>query len=253
MSPSKYYAFQVLLFSFSTIYVKPDVSPLGTYNNFINLVSPDIYNLYWNYTSDSIIAEIHVLTSGWVSWGITVNGNLDNSDTMVAWVNSNDSTTFVDCYIKNKGLYIDKNQNWNLIKGTTKGGYTIIQFTRKINLCDVDTTEDLNIPNGAPYVSYSWGSTIPALYIDYFNSNTNVMPIPLLNTNQIPFTETNTFVQTYNFSTLLYTSLHELDDTFSCRLVNLSNLFDSKKHLIQVSNSTKSIESFRLKNYFFLK
>ena len=127
--------FSLFLVQFLINFIKSDVTPLGTYNNFLNLVQPDFYNLYWNYTGDSIIAEVHVQTQGWISWGVAnSNGNLDRSDTMVAWVNPDGSVVLLDCYIKNNALYIDQKQNWNLLGSAYTGGYTVIQFSRTLGV-----------------------------------------------------------------------------------------------------------------------
>ena len=219
-----------------SIHVRSDVSPMWTYNNFVNLVQNDFYNLYWNYTSSSIIAEIHVQTAGWVSFGITVNGNLDNSDTMVAWVNDDGTSTLLDCYVKNNQLFIDKLQNWILLNATKTGGYTVIQFKRDINLCSVDTNEDLNILSGTPYVSYSWSDAIPLTYIDYFNKNTNVQPVPLISAVQNSAKTSNLFSQSFSLNTLLSNAEQT---SFSCRLISLSSNWNGsfttlKRHLIQV-------------------
>jgi hypothetical protein len=229
--------FSLFLVQFLLIYfINCDVSPLGNYNNFLNLVQPDFYNFYWNYTGDSIIAEVHVKTQGWVSLGITIDGKLDKSDTMVAWINSDGSSVFVDCYIKNNALYIDQKQNWNLLSSIYTGGYTVIKFSRKINLCDVDSSEDLNIPNSSPYISYSWSSSTPSKYIDYFNNNTNVIQIPLLSSVGYSYKETNTFNQTFNFNNSLPNNMLNM---YLCSTIDLSlnwgGTFNNlKRHLIQV-------------------
>lgn len=73
-----------LIISIKTIFIETIKS--DDYDHKLDIVSPNIYTLYWNYTSLNITAEIRVKTLGWVSFGITKNGKLDGSDLFVAWV-----------------------------------------------------------------------------------------------------------------------------------------------------------------------
>jgi hypothetical protein len=63
--------------------------PTGFYSNFIDLLDNGFYRFYWNYNTSDLIGEIHVKTNGWVSFGLSPNGGMDNSDVIVGWIDDN--------------------------------------------------------------------------------------------------------------------------------------------------------------------
>lgn len=82
--------YKLHLFLFLTIGVKTifiETNSQDLYDHELEIVSPNIYTLFWNYTNLNITAEIRVKTQGWVSFGITNKGKLDGSDLFIAWVN----------------------------------------------------------------------------------------------------------------------------------------------------------------------
>jgi hypothetical protein len=172
----------------------------GSYTNNKVLVS-NVYNLFWNVTSDSLIAEIQVKTIGWFGFGISPTGGMDGSDLIVTWINSNGKTNFTDRHIVGRKVLIDSEQNWFLLKSQKLNGYTTIQFKRLINSCDV---QDMIIPNGTVKVIISWNDALPAdgEDISYHGPNNRyLLSVIILNAISQPLIITPADkIETYNFS-----------------------------------------------------
>ena len=66
--------------------------PTGFYSNFADFVANGMYRFYWNYTSTDLIGEIHVKTNGWIAFGLSPNGGMDNSDVIVGWIDDSTGT-----------------------------------------------------------------------------------------------------------------------------------------------------------------
>ena len=60
--------------------------PSENFANFVDLVEDGQYRLYWNYTQSDFIGEVHCRTNGWVGFGLSPNGNMDQSDVFVGWI-----------------------------------------------------------------------------------------------------------------------------------------------------------------------
>jgi hypothetical protein len=132
----------------------------SSYANSQELIS-GVYMLYWNTNATSIVAEVHVLTTGWLAFGISPSGGMSRADAMVAWIDSTGTTQFTDRYLtSSRTAVVDSTQNWFLMGSKQINSYTCIQFTRLINTCD--TTSDMVIPTGNTKVIVAYSSTLPA-------------------------------------------------------------------------------------------
>ena len=110
--------------------------------------------------SSDMIGEIHCKTDGWVGFGLSPNGGMDSSDVVIAW-SRNGSANFTvrikrflyqslilsqklifvfffiqDRYIQRRDVFIDKHQDWFLLKSLKSNGYSIYQFKRPVVLSD---------------------------------------------------------------------------------------------------------------------
>lgn len=141
--------------------------PTENYANKLILVKPDIYVLYWNYTENDILFETHVKNLGWSAFGISPNGGMPNSDVIVSWVNPDGSIHFTDRHISSDNeVLVDSKQDWYPLLIKQIGEYTLTKFTRKINLCD-ESKEDLDIPEGTPFIIFSWNPKLTGGDISY--------------------------------------------------------------------------------------
>jgi len=154
----------------------------GSYTNNKYLVQ-NTFNLFWNVTNDSLIAEIQVKTVGWLAFGISPTGGMDQADVIVAWIDSNGKTNFTDRHIRGKNVLIDSVQNWFLIASKKLNGFTTIQFKRLINTCD---DNDMIIPSGTVKLIVAWNNALPPVGgdISYHGPN-NRSPVRLLLLNSL--------------------------------------------------------------------
>ncbi len=74
--------------------------------NTVVLRSPDVYTLSWNFTSDYIVFRAVVRTSGWVGFGISPTGAMQNSDMILAFTEASGSITFRDSHTENSTVVI---------------------------------------------------------------------------------------------------------------------------------------------------
>ena len=63
-------------------------TPTAYFSNFADLVNQGEYRFYWNHTQTELIGEIHCRTSGWVAFGFSPSGDLDQSDLVVGWISN---------------------------------------------------------------------------------------------------------------------------------------------------------------------
>ena len=86
---------------------------------------------------------------------------MNGADVFVAWINDDDGQIqFTDRHIIETDVLIDKIQNWFLISGEKKYGYTSIVFTRDIETCDPNE-EDIDIEEGTPRIIFAWSIEVP--------------------------------------------------------------------------------------------
>ena len=69
-------------------------TPTGSYVNYVDLKDGGDYRFYWNVTNTALIGEIHCRTQGWVAFGLSPNGGMDQSDVVVGWIDANGNTNF---------------------------------------------------------------------------------------------------------------------------------------------------------------
>ena len=55
-----------------------------------------LYELYWNfdYDAETISFAVRVQTSGWVSFGLSPNGQMPDSNVVIGWVTADGETMF---------------------------------------------------------------------------------------------------------------------------------------------------------------
>ena len=89
------------------------------------------YNLYWNSPTDGkICMAVEVETLGWVGLGFSPNGDMEDSDIMMAWVIDGE-VSITDRFAVSMSLpVLDDEQDFELVDGYEEDGKTIIQFCR---------------------------------------------------------------------------------------------------------------------------
>ena len=178
-----------------------------SYSNNKELIT-GVYKLYWSANATAILAEVHVLTTGWLAFGISPSGGLSGADAMVAWIDSTGKTQFTDRYLTASRIaVVDPTQNWFLLGSKQSNGYTCIQFTRLIITCD--TTNDMAIPTGNTKVIVAYSGTLPASGSDisYHGSSNratiSVLLLSSLSSPQVITAADNIFTYTFPTSVTL--------------------------------------------------
>ena len=192
--------FFIAIAVFSCISISCAPNPTDAYTNKQILVEPDSYILYWNYTDTDIIFEIHANTSGWVGFGISPNGGMENSNVIIAWINSNGVVNFTERNTK-AGLLtpsINDKQLWTPLLTKKQDGYLISKSTRKIKLCDT-TGQHLDIEAGTPHVIYSWGNNFANNDAAYHGPNRGSKSLPLISSLNTKINIDMSQVQTTDF------------------------------------------------------
>ena len=131
-------------------------NPTADYANSMEL-QENMYYLYWNYTTTDILIELQVKTTGWIGFGLSPNGGMDGADVIIAWIDANGKSNFTDRHIRGRDVIVDQVQNWMPLLVTSKDGFLVAKFTRKIKICD-KSNEDMDIPDGTPFVIFAYGT-----------------------------------------------------------------------------------------------
>jgi hypothetical protein len=219
-------------FNIILLYIHGLLCQSSIYEHSLEIVSPEVYMLYWNFSDTNITAEIHVKTTGWVSLGITNKGSISNSDLFVAWVSSS-GTTFIDSHFKGRNnIFTNEPQNWQLLDSYESRGVTMIKFTRLINLQTIDPEHDIDIKEGTPYISYAWGLVDPTTYINYLYSNRGTRPVPLISSIKRTSKLLETLIPT-TFITFNKTLPNDRREYFYCQQFSLNETI--ARHITKVS------------------
>jgi len=171
------------------------------------LRSPDVYTLSWNYTNEDITFKAVAKTNGWVGFGISPNGGMENSDMILAYTESSGAISFKDSHTENsKTVITDVAQNWKRLFYSNTNGVTTVLFTRKLKICSqVGSEVNINIEPTA-YIIFAWGNGVPG----YHGANRGSRSLPLLSAlngqalkiemNEVVTANFNVTVRTKNYS-----------------------------------------------------
>ena len=161
-------------------------NPTAAYANSQIIVGPDVYILYWNYTDTDITFEVHAKTTGWVGFGISPNGDMKNSDVIIAWIDSNGTVNFTERNTQAGYVtpVISNTQLWTPLLTISQNGYIISKSTRKIKLCDT-TGQHLDIDPGTPHIIIAWGDNFIDNDAAYHGANRFTKALPLISSLNI--------------------------------------------------------------------
>lgn len=103
------------------------------------------YYVFWKLLGrDRIKFEVHVITTGWVGFGLSQKGGMEGADVIMGWIQEDGKPQFSDRWSEAKRLpKVDKKQDWYLEQAMQQAGRTVIKFTRKLITCD--DKEDIDI------------------------------------------------------------------------------------------------------------
>lgn len=225
-------AYLILTICICSVVVTCLPEPTSPYVNQMILVEPDVYMLYWNYTNDDIVFEIHVKNNGWAAFGLSPNGGMDKSDVIVTWMKENGENVFSDRHISGRQVLLDEEQNWFPLNATFVDGYLISKFTRKIRLCDA-SGEDMDITVGTPHVIYAWSTVFnndDITYHGHENRGSRVVPLISSLNAETDLDIPKTVVTNYRVNT----TIPDIDTEYYCQMFELpEEWMEKKRHILR--------------------
>ncbi|OQV12673.1 putative DBH-like monooxygenase protein 1 [Hypsibius exemplaris] len=98
--------------------------------------------LGWRFNATHMDVEITARTRGWIAVGISPNGQMDQSDVLLGWVDDNtnavtvqDRWNTVDAKT-GVNLLLDGKQDWQLVTGFQNDTHTTVRAVRALDTCD---------------------------------------------------------------------------------------------------------------------
>ena len=120
------------------------------------------YSLHWNILPNNehiIEIGLKVKTLGWISFGISPNGNMINSDIIVAWVDDNTGQGLIQKrYTTSHQLESPKLVGYindDIIYSTQTGDTTYIAFTRQLYPCNKEYPQARQFSIGSTNIIYA--------------------------------------------------------------------------------------------------
>ncbi|XP_073788581.1 DBH-like monooxygenase protein 2 homolog isoform X1 [Danio rerio] len=104
----------------------------------------------------TILFQLSVNTSGWISFGLSPNGGMTGADIVIGGVD-NKGTYFTDRHaLGNSMPVVDQKQNYKLLSLSESDGKTVMKFQRSIESCDEN---DLPVTILPMKLIYAYGET----------------------------------------------------------------------------------------------
>jgi hypothetical protein len=153
-----YFSALIAILSFNLAYSYPNPTRSYGYNK--ELI-PGAYNFYWNITDSNITIELHVKNGGWFGFGFSPNGGMAGADVVILYP-SNDTNKPItkDSHIvaySLEGIIPDQQQDWYLLGHEDVDGFYRSRFTRRLQTCDPNDKNDIDIKNGQMKVIFALG------------------------------------------------------------------------------------------------
>jgi len=150
-----------------------------TYDHHAVLDANNKYEMWWKFDDDTITFKVKVATKGWIGWGLSPSGKMAGSDMVIAWVDDTTEQVYFDDRHA-RGHYLpakDLVGNYNMLTLKQDNGTTIMEFSRKLKLCN---DQDLDISSDTSRVLYAWGDDDPVSKQISYHSKRGVKSIYLL-------------------------------------------------------------------------
>lgn len=210
-----------------------DADLLTEYQFFTRLGGSNKYELYWSFddSASRISFAVRVQTTGWVGFGISPFGGMNQADVVIGWVNGTGATIFHDRFAATTALpEIDPSQDWTLREGSEDAGWTVLKFERLYDTGDAE--KDHPILRGTTRLIFSWNDDEPAAggSPEYHESNRDQQSINffgLLKDN--PDIPSNAINRTFLVDNIQVPST---DTTYWCTAFDAGEIIGEKVHHI---------------------
>ncbi|XP_054876024.1 DBH-like monooxygenase protein 2 homolog [Poeciliopsis prolifica] len=138
-----------------------------------NLDEGSLVNLKWGFDNvqGNITFQLTVNTTGWVGFGFSPHGDMEDADIVMGGLGS-DGSYFADYYsLEEEMPKRDKEQSYTLLSMTENDGQTIMTFQRPIETCD---EKDFPITAQSIKLIYAYGATDDIKYHGRFRGTKEV-------------------------------------------------------------------------------
>ncbi|XP_014904217.1 DBH-like monooxygenase protein 2 homolog [Poecilia latipinna] len=184
-----------------------------------------LVHLKWGFDhlQGNITFQLIVNTTGWVGFGFSPHGGMDDADIVMGGLGS-DGSYFADYYsVGVKMPEMDKEQSYTLLSMTENNGQTIMTFQRPIETCD---EKDFQITAQSIKLIYAYGTTD---VIKYHGSFRGTKETNLLNykSKTVPLDARYLSVKVDKISVPPNTTYYH------CKVMKLENL-PTKHHIYQI-------------------
>ncbi|CAF4394289.1 unnamed protein product [Rotaria sp. Silwood2] len=216
--------------------ISSPIQPFTTYKHSTEL-QQDIADLWWTIDDDEkeIMFELHIKSTGWVALGISPAGGMKGADIAVGWVESSGNVYLQDRYATTNARPVLDNstQDWFLLQGREKDGWTVIQFKRLLDTCD---SMDFPIISGTNTLIFAYGlvdldSNRPEIDITYHDTRRNTRIIPLRSYADPPSDNKFIGLDTFEFRLNNYL-VPSTDTTYHCKIYKAPSGYPLKRHAI---------------------
>uniref|UniRef100_A0A1A8LHW7 Monooxygenase, DBH-like 1, like n=1 Tax=Nothobranchius pienaari TaxID=704102 RepID=A0A1A8LHW7_9TELE len=134
-----------------------------TLSNSMYLDSNELVNLKWGFDNPqgNITFQLTINTVGWLGFGFSANGGMDDADIVMGGVGSN-GNYFKDYYSTGEVMPVaDTTQSYTLLSVAENNGQTVMTFQRPVNTND---NQDFQITDKSIYIIYAYGLTDEIAY-----------------------------------------------------------------------------------------
>ncbi|CAF1224031.1 unnamed protein product [Rotaria sp. Silwood1] len=216
--------------------ISSPIQPFTTYKHSTTL-QQDIADLWWTVddAEQEIMFELHIKSTGWIALGISPAGGMKGADIAVGWVDSSGNVFLQDRYATSNTRPVLDNttQDWFLLQGREKDGWTAIQFKRLLDTCDL---MDLPIKSGTNTLIFAYGlvdldPNRPEIDITYHNTRRNTRILPLRSYADPPSDDKFIGLDTFEFRLNNYL-VPSTDTTYHCKIYKAPSGYPLKRHAI---------------------
>lgn len=194
------------------------------------------YVLSWNFTETDITFKVVAATSGWVGFGLSPNGAMENSDMVLAWTSTDGTMEFRDAHTENaKAVLYDQTQNWRRLFYSVRNGVTTMIFTRALVVCNPNQApNEINIDVlPVSYVIYAWGTNFAGNVPSYHGQTRGSRSLPILGAINQKVEINMNEIETADFK--IDTILPNAQETtYFCSMFKLpTSWIQKKKHIVR--------------------
>ncbi|XP_053911672.1 LOW QUALITY PROTEIN: putative DBH-like monooxygenase protein 2 [Cuculus canorus] len=148
--------------------------PLLRFSTFLD--PSNMVYLRWDHDEQELMTfELHVHTTGWVAFGLSLHGEWPGSDVVIGGVFPNGSIYFSDCHMVDEAiLEEDDSQDYQLLSVTENETCTTMLFRRHFRTCDPNDL-DITVDTARLITAFGTDDTIQFVKGQRFSKSLSLM------------------------------------------------------------------------------